>query len=346
MLFAVLSITACQTFGRTDRDGYLTKSASTPQGRFEKLIGSLDSTLKQVIGEEATEDEIPALASSGIRNDLFKIQNLAEIYEKRFSILQSIRVSSKSLEDRIGGFREASEKLEFAKNQGADAAKIQALTTRLKSQQGLLVALLKEASWNPGSNTPMLAKFRETVTSVPWDSAVEDRRFLYSSLCQVVKLIDDKKWDMSAHLDDPVGLHTLKKDVRWHRLEISILADDILSKSDNNCSNTEVLKAFDQSLEQEGAREQICAFDDRLENLNNRDDAGRCQLSTCYLSRLDELYTLVSRLKDEAEGLEELGRPLPPGFLKPAQDSIDKIKKDLTLRMIGYELKSCANKSR
>lgn len=345
---AVAILSACKTSLHQDEEAYTTKGGGpfTPQIRFEKLITSLDSTLKQVIGDKATEEEIPSLSASGIRNDLFKIQNLAEIYEKRFAILKSIKVSSKALEDRIGGFREANEKLEFAKNQGADDSKIDALKSRLKKQQALLVDLLKDESWNPDSKNPMLSKFRSTIAGVPWDGVVEDRRFLYSSLCQVVKILDDKKWDMNAHLDDPVGLHTLKKEVRWHRIEISILADDILAKVENSCANNEILRGFDQSLEQAGTRDQICAIDGKLEELNNQDNEGRCQLSNCYLSRLDELYTLVSRLKDEAEGLEELGRPLPPGFLKPVQDAIDKIKTDRSLRMIGYELKSCANKSR
>lgn len=245
----------------------------------------------------------------------------------------------------MGAYREATEKLDFAKAQGADAQKIASLTQRVADQQKSLVSLLAADSWNPGSPSPLLSKFRGIVGGVAWDEAQADKRFLYSSLCNVVKLIDEKKWDMSRDLNDTVGLHTLKKEVRWHRIEVSMLENDILSKASNNCSNTPVLKAYDETLERSGQLGSLCEFNKDLSDLNNLSEEGKCQLSTCYLTRLDDLYSLVSRLKDEAEGLEEIGKPLPPGFLKPAQDAIDAIKKEKTLKMIGYELKSCGNKS-
>lgn len=340
--------TGCQSMSNLDNEHSEGKNLAdvSPKFRFEKIISSLETTLTQTIGDQATEDEIPTLASGGIRNDLFKIQNLAEIYEKRFPSLEGIRAASKTLEDRVGAYREATEKLDFAKTQGADAQKIASLTQRVADQQKSLVSLLATESWNPGSASPLLSKFRMILGGVAWDGTAADKRFLYSSLCNVVKLIDEKKWDMSMDLNDVVGLHTLKKEVRWHRIEISMLENDILSKNSNNCANTPTLKAYDESLERNGQFGSICEVDSSLDDLKNVGNDGKCQLSSCYLTHLDELYSLVSSLKDEAEGLEEIGKPLPPGFLKPAQEAIDTIKKDKILRMIGYELKSCGNKSR
>ncbi len=338
----------CQSMSNLDNNHSVAKNLAdlSPKVRFEKIISSLESTMTQTIGDQATEDEIPTLASGGIRNDLFRIQNLAEIYEKRFPSLGRIRVASKTLEDRVGAYREATEKLDFAKNQGADAQKIASLTQRVEVQKKSLVSLLADESWNPGSASPVLAKFRMILGEVAWDGPTDDKRFLYSSLCNVVKLLDEKKWDMSVDLDDVLGLHTLKKEVRWHRIEISMLENDILSKSPNNCANTPTLIAYDESLERNGQLGSICEVDSALESLKNVSEDGKCQLSSCYLTRIDELYSLVSRFKDEAEGLKEIGKPFPPGFLKPVQEAIDTIKKEKILRMIGYELKSCGNKSR
>ena len=319
---------------------------SLPSARFEKLIVAIDDNLKKTIGDTATRDEIDALTSGGVRNFLFRIQNLAEIYEKQYPSLSSIRKSSKAFEDFVGAYREATEKLAFAVAQGATQEKIDELKARVESQGTSLVTFLEEQSWNPKSQgSYKLTQFRSTINAVNWQSPVMDRQFLYSSLCKVVKRLDEKAWDMSTDLDGPLGLHTLKKEVRWHRIEISLFSGDILS-SVSACENTPQLIDFDRFLEENNQLEKMCEIDDRLGELNNLKDQTNCQISSCYLSRLDELYNLVSDLKDQAEGLKEIGKPLPDGFLKPAQDMMDQIKKDKILRMIGYELKSCANKTK
>ena len=320
--------------------------SSLPSARFEKLIVAIDDNLKKTIGDTATRDEIDALTSGGVRNFLFRIQNLAEIYEKQYPSLSSIRKSSKAFEDFVGAYREATEKLAFAVAQGATQEKIDELKARVESQGTSLVTFLEEQSWNPKSQgSYKLTQFRSTINAVNWQSPVMDRQFLYSSLCKVVKRLDEKAWDMSTDLDGPLGLHTLKKEVRWHRIEISLFSGDILS-SVSACENTPQLIDFDRFLEENNQLEKMCEIDDRLGELNNLKDQTNCQISSCYLSRLDELYNLVSDLKDQAEGLKEIGKPLPDGFLKPAQDMMDQIKKDKILRMIGYELKSCANKTK
>lgn len=88
----VLLAPACQSMSNLDNSHSEGKNVAdlSPKVRFEKIISSLESTLSQTVGDQATEDEISTLASGGIRNDLFKIQNLAEIYEKRFPSLESI----------------------------------------------------------------------------------------------------------------------------------------------------------------------------------------------------------------------------------------------------------------
>lgn len=320
--------------------------SSLPSARFEKLILAIDDNLKKTIGDTATRDEIDALTSGGVRNFLFRIQNLAEIYEKQFPSLSSIRKSSKAFEDFVGAYREAVEKLAFAEAQGAAQEKIDELKARVENQGTSLVAFLEEQSWNPKSQgVYKLTQFRTTVSSVSWPSPVKDRQFLYSSLCNVVKRLDEKEWDMSTDLNGPLGLHTLKKEVRWHRIEVSLFSGDILSSAPV-CEYTPALLDFDRSLEESNQLDKMCELDDSLRGIDNLKDQSNCQISSCYLSRLDELYNLVSDLKDQAEGLEEIGKPLPEGFLKPAQDMMDQIKKDKILRMIGYELKSCANKTK
>jgi hypothetical protein len=320
--------------------------SALPGERFEKLIVSIDDNLKGIIGDSATRDEIDALANGGVRNFLFRIQNLAEIYEKQYPSLSSIRKASKAFEDSVGAYREASEKLAFAIAQGAPPEKIDELKARVENQGASLVTFLEVQSWNPKSQgVYKLTQFRSTISAVTWQDSVKDRQFLYSGLCDVVRRLDKKNWDMSTDLDGPLGLHTLKKEVRWHRIEISLFKGDILS-SVATCDNTPLLLDFDRLLEETNQLDRMCQIDNQLESLDNLKDQSNCQVSSCYLSRLDELYNLVSDLKDQAEGLREIGKPLPPGFLQPAQDMMDQIRKDRVLRMIGYELKSCANKTK
>ena len=339
-------IVSCRKTGSLE-EAYDVKAVNGGSGsaRFEKLIKGIEKTLNDTIGEKGTKDEMDTMTNSDLRNVLFKLENLAEIYEARYPKISTIKVASKRLEDNIGAFREVSEKLEFAKQKNASPEKIRELESRLDREGDELVQFLESEGWNPASPKGLLKSFNSIIRGVKWDSGVEDRLFLYSSMCEVLTAIHDKPWDMSQHLDDALGLHTLKKEVRWHRVEVSVFDGDIISKS-QKCDNDDIFGNFDKSLEAEGKLADICKRDNSLSEVKNLVNGSNCQLSSCYLSQIDGLYSTISTIKDEAEQLAEIGQTISRDRLNSAQTAIDKLKKDIILRKIAYEFKSCMNKSK
>ena len=318
-------------------------AADLPISRFEKLLTSIENYLRSSTGDEATRANIEALAGGGIRNDLFKIQNLADLYKKRYPQFETIRSGSKALEDAVGGLRAAKEKLDFAIGQNAEADKIQRLRDLVESEANSVVGLMCSQSWNLGVAANKIKQFRDLVTSTQWDQPGPDRQYLFGALCGLLMDIDNKSWNM-FDLNAENGLHNLKKAIRWHRLEMSLLTGDVLSSENNNCQNNQVLTEFNQFVTDQHIEASICAKDQYLPALMNLRNNKVCQLSACYLTRYDEAYTLLSAIKDEAEGLEAIGREISHDRLQQADDMYQALKRDQVFRMTSYELKSCLNK--
>ncbi len=320
-------------------------AAAPGAARFAVLIAKIDTYLQDNLGTEVTQAKIQPLAQSGIRNELFRIQNLAELYAPRYPQIEQIRSSSKQFEDRVGGAREAKEKLEFAISHNASQAKIDQLTAALESQEQGMVTFLQSGKWLSGVEGNKIAEYQALVASLAWDEDVTDREYLLKALCQQAMAIDAKPWDMTADLNSQFGLHALKKDVRWQRLEMGLMAGDILDNQNDNCANDPLLTQFNTQLETGGALGQACVKDDMLQDLANVAASGHCQVSSCYIQRIDQLYTLLSNLKDEAEGLAAIGQEMPPEKLQDAHAKYVDFKTFAALRKVSYELKSCLNKT-
>ncbi len=313
--------------------------------RFAALITKIDTYLKDNLGSEVTQAKIQQLAQSGIRNELFRIQNLAELYVPRYPQLDQIRASSKQFEDRVGGVREAKEKLEFAVSHNASQAKIDQLTAALQSQEQGMVTFLQSGKWISGVEGNKISEYQALVASLTWDEGVTDKQYLFKALCQQAMAIDAKPWDLTADLNSQFGLHELKKDVRWQRLEMGLMTGDILDNESDNCAHDPLLVQFNTKLEADGALAQACVKDELLQDLSNVAASGHCQVSTCYIQRIDQLYTLLSNLKDEAEGLAAIGQEMPPERLQDGHAKYLEFKSFAALRKVSYELKSCLNKT-
>lgn len=315
-----------------------------PSERFDFLLNNIERRIRGVFGEgPATEQGVEPLSNSGVRNDLFEIQNLAQLYASHYPSIDQLRVYSKAFEDRIGAFREAQEKLNFAISRQADPAQIQSMTARVAQERATTLQFLQAQGWELNNPNNKIVQTRGLIAGIQWDSIVDDRRYLYGALCGQLMDIDIRNWNM-FDLTAEFGLHNLKKAIRWHRLEIDMLAGDIVSRENDACAHQDVLNAFNQTIEQQSLQSQICTRDTSLAELQNLTDNTNCHLSLCYLQKLDSMYSLLSAVKDEGEGLAAIGRQISQERLREVDTMYQGLKTDNVFRKLSYELKSCLNK--
>jgi hypothetical protein len=204
---------------------------------------------------------------------------------------------------------------------------------------------MRKDSWNLSIQNNKIYEFRGLINSTQWDPPSLDRQYIFGALCAQLMSINEVDWNM-FDLNAKNGLHNLKKEIRWHRLEISLFAGDVLSVDDNGCANNEILTEFNQFVSEQHIVDKICLKDRYLENLKNLSSNNVCKLSACYLKRLDDAYALLSSIKDEAEGLEAIGEHISRKRLREVDDMYRSLKSDKIFRMISSEMKSCLNKTR
>lgn len=320
------------------------EAAAGPKKRFSTLVDAINQFIVTGVGDQAEIGEVRALALGGIRNELFEIQTMAELYSTRYPALGAVRTTSKAFEDQIGAYRQASEKHDFAVSHAAPAATIASLQAKLDQEANALLAFITNQPWHLGPANNKIAWMRTTLDQIAWDTPEQDRRFVFGGLCRRLMAIDDKTWDMFV-LEAPFGLHNLRKAVRWYRLEIGLFQGDLVKTSPANCPNVAALDTYHDHVEANGLQTKICEADDQLGSYANYAADNQCALSTCYQSELDALYSLLGAIKDEAEGLHAIGQEISMDRLKDADELYKKVKMARVFRRLSYELKSCVNKS-
>lgn len=330
---------------RYDGHSVLRADQIAANARFLNLITSIEGYLKKHISGEPTPEQALPLALSGIRNDLFKIQNLASIYAERFASISEIQSTSKELEDRVGALRESNEKLDFAIRQNASQEKINQLKNLVESEKRSLASLLSSRKWQPSVSGNIIERYRSIIGSISWDDPSGDRSFLFGAVCRQFMHIDNRDWTM-FDLTAPNGLHNLKKEIRWSRLQVGLLTGDVIGENKVSCGYEKDLEAYNTEINEGNRVESICKSSGDLQSINNLENGSICLLSPCYLQRLSTIYDTLSAAKDEAEGLAAIGRQISRERLQLVDDSYQELRRNNILRKLAFELNSCVNKTK
>lgn len=186
---------------------------STIPNRFETAIKSAEEKL--ALGPE----KVNGGWASGFRNDLFRLESLARIYEdypgapkKVFTALDK---DVKELEGALGKYGEAFDQVGLAKAVKAPPELIEKLEVRLEKKTKALAEDLEHEGWFKRKKNP-LRDIRDTLSKVKWLSYEEDRNFVLSATAseakKVQKAIDNDDYDVN---ELQTGVHELRRNIRW-----------------------------------------------------------------------------------------------------------------------------------
>jgi hypothetical protein len=274
----------------------------SPRDRFQLLLDNIDEAIKVTIGDQ---NRIDALSSGKLRGNLFKIQTLADMYTTRYSSLRDVFIATKRLEDNIGGFRKSREEYQYAQGR-SDSATITRLKRNMDRQRDSLRQFMVSSGWIK-SNGRKLKELTILMDSITWDNPKQDRAYVYGKLAERLENTDRKNWDMFRL--EGGGIHDLRKAARWYRLESGAMTDIISTGASCNQGGQVTL--------------------------------GRCNISSCLHSEMDDLYSHFGDIKDEGEGRHAIGEELPHSYFVQANDRYQRLKKQDVFAKLAKEYKAC-----
>lgn len=290
------------------------KSLEVPveQLRIKLVFIQLVETMKQLISEYKVNSDIDTLASGTLRSKLFITQTLAELFADKYDRMHQVHETTKRLEDSLGGYRSSVEKYNYAVNNGASADKIESLSHHKESAKSSLIQTLNSDQWTDFENGA-LAEILEILNVNPWDEAQSDFKYMLLTLSRQMQNFVDIHWNMQD-LQGANGLHDLRKEVRFYLYKTNAL-QDFLGTQDTTC--------------QKGAK------------LPGPETGGRCLISQCLQTRLSDTNSVLSEIKDKGEGLEGVGKEIPPELLEPAQKLYQSLRRDQVFESIRDEFTQC-----
>jgi hypothetical protein len=256
---------------------------------------------------------IDSMSSGSLRQYLFTIQTMADLYSQRYPELSEIRVSSKEFEDEIGSYRKTVEQLEYAKNAGASASRIQRLADANESEKRSLVRFIDSRGW-AGVDDGQPHRIKSIIKKINWQSEKSDQQYTYSALAHQVKVIDQTHWDMGRL--EGGGIHDLRKAVRWYKLEVAALSD-VVATQNNTCGDGAVLPSDPRG-------------------------GGKCLISDCLNKQMNRIYDTFGAIKDAGEGQEGVGGDVPAGKLREAADLYREVKDKKVFEKLSGEFSQCA----
>jgi hypothetical protein len=284
--------------------------AESAFSQFTKLNASVSEMMTQ---HESGGVGLHALSQGNLRQKLFAMQSLAKLYTAQYAELSEVERSTKGLEDQLGVYRKSVEILETAKSRNESPAKIEQLSNANKQALSQLGSYIKSSGWG-NVKTGQVARITEILSKIKWTSEEEEKNFSYGALSRQVDVLVKTAWDMDV-LEGGRGIHDLRKQVRWVKLQMGVLSS-IIGTHSTSCG--------------QGA---IHPKDPKAN--------GKCLVSACLADRLSQSYEFFGNIKDEGEAAEGLGRHLGQEKFKEAKDYYQSLKKDAVFEKLSEEIKSC-----
>lgn len=288
-----------------------TAQAGQLQDQFMKLHSEI---AQRAAAYENGQTTTTALSEGDLRQKLFASQSLAKLFTDRYGQLRDVELTTKGLEDQIGSYRKSMEQLSAAQSTGAPDAKIASLKSNRDSELLALESYIKARGWVSTKNGA-LTKMKAVFDGIKWASDSEEQRSAAALMGGHVKSIAQTQWDMNV-LEGGRGIHDLRKQVRWYRLQMGVLSS-FIGTHNKGCGNGAVLPA-------------------------EHDAKGRCLVSSCLHDRMMQAYDFFGNIKDEGEAAEGLGGHLADGKFHEAKQYYTSLRSDQVFEKLSAELMSCA----
>ncbi len=253
------------------------------------------------------------LIDDDVRRQLFLLEGILKLYKKDHDELRPHRDAVKALEDAIGAVTGAQAQFEALAGLAAVPDDVKAhLRARLEDAEEALVAVVAQG-WFPDRDgkVPAMAGLVGTLEGLYFGSDKQDRSFLADELRDELKEIRDTAYDM-ADLQGEVGMHELRRDLRWFPIYVESLDGLVqLSEAQNP------LPSYEGLLDDELARSKFV-------KLPPADlDKHPMTLSLSLYTAVMEQVLGLGALKDERETIEGLADALVAvGRAEPGDDAV------------------------
>ncbi len=277
--------------------------------KFNSLVLRIEGELKKY---NSAEINITELSQGSLRQILFSTQTLASLFSAKYEALETVRIETKRLEDEIGAYRKSIEQLEYAKSHQASLTQITNLEKRKAALEKELIGLIANENWI--SQSPhKVDHLKNILKEIKWHDDQKEKSDTYRMMEQELTRIDETPWNMTVL--EGQGIHDLRKEMRWYKLQTDALTDFIGIQSET-CNQGAIVPS-------------------------NKKSGGKCLISSCLHSKMSEIYNVFGSIKDEGEGHDGLGEGIDQNLLKPAQDLYREIKKDNLFKNLAQEFNQC-----
>jgi hypothetical protein len=206
-----------------------------PRERVLTWTAFIDERLQGTDSPTALADKI---VDKDLRRQLFLLEGICKLYKNEYPEMRGQRDSVKQLEDVIGHFTGARAQYEVLKDNPnvPDDAKAY-LKKHMDEKHEILTQVVAE-KWFPGPDgkVPGIQELVSTLEGIDWASEKKDLKFIADELRDELKDIRDTEYDM-ADLQGEVGMHELRRDLRWFPIYVEALDGLVQLSADQNPSD-------------------------------------------------------------------------------------------------------------
>lgn len=277
--------------------------------QFERLQKNINSNIVKYEKDLNIEE----LSQGELRQSLFTIETLSKIYSQYHPELNEVERSTKGLEDAIGAYRKTYEQLSYAQQRGASKEKIEFLISQQKSGKQRLASYMSDTGWSK-SIGGQSDKIQGIISKIDWGTEQQQRNKTYTLIANQLNQWAKTPWNMKE-LEGGVGIHDLRKEVRWYKLETNALSN-MLGTHNESCA----VSAIKPSSAKSG---------------------GKCLVSNCLHARIINTYDYFGQIKDEGEGLEGIGQHLSENKFNEVQAFYNKLRSEQIIEKLAQEYLSC-----
>lgn len=268
-----------------------------PRERVLTWTAILDERLRGVDTPSALVERI---LEKDLRRQLFLLEGILKLYRKDHDALTPHRDEVKALEDAIGDVTGLRAQIAALKDASGVPPEAKAwLAEQLGDAEEALVVLVRER-WFPDADgkVPAVKDLVGTLDKLYFGTARDDMSFLADELRDELKEIRDTRYDM-ADLQGDVGMHELRRDLRWFPIYVEAL-DGLVQLSAEQNPVERYRKLLDDDLSRS-----------RFVKLPPPDlDKKTMTVSLSLYTAVMEQVLGLGALKDEREEIEGLAHAL------------------------------------
>lgn len=261
---------------------------------------------------------VDGMIDKDIRRQVFLLEGGLKFYKKAYPELEPQLVKVKALEDVLGHVKGTSTMLALAKDKGAPKAVIDVLQHHADDARTRLETLVKQ-EWMPDESgqVPAIADLLNTFESVDWMSYKDDKSFVRKEFSRRLKKMGAVPYKMDE-LQGDVGVHELRRNLRWVPIYAEALDGLVQHDADNN-----PVKAYEPLL-----KEDISSS--KYMNLPEADfEKKPVTVSKSLYAANMTLVGAFGALKDRGEEIEEIALAYKEAGLAPDYESAEHMALDL-----------------